>query len=256
MIDSGIDMCDFASEDNFNKLLEKYKMENPDCQVTVYSGNPQEVIDSLDVKEYPIPVDRTIPKYLAKIGEEDHMRKLFHQGLVYMNPLQYFKNLENTGDGRADSDEGASFVAQTSKMFIGEVEINHPVPLTFSNKHINYGYVYCLIGADNEEDLKRALKDNIQVMGGSCVLIHNPKEFLNRCATVMRSNNINLQWGRVRYYEKNEGSYFLDPWMKEKKFAQQSEFRLYFRMKEAGSKAILINSIEDVAEACKIEVRD
>lgn len=73
--------------------------------------------------------------------------------------------------------------------------------------------------------------------------------------TVMHSNNINLQWGRVRYYEKNEGSYFLDPWMKEKKFAQQSEFRLYFRMKEAGSKAILINSIEDIAEACKIEER-
>ena len=63
-------MCDFASDDNFNKLLEKYKMENPDYQVTVYSGNPQEVIDSLDVKEYPIPIDRTIPKYLAKIGEE------------------------------------------------------------------------------------------------------------------------------------------------------------------------------------------
>ena len=177
------------------------------------------------------------------------------QGYVYMNPLHFFKNLENTGDGRADSDEGASFIAQTSKMIIGEMEINSPIPLVFSNQQMNNGYVYCMIGVDSEKDLKQALEDNIQAMGGACVLIHNTVEFVNRCATVMRANNIELQWGRVRYYEKNESSYYLDPWLKEKKYAKQSEFRFYFNMKEAGPKAILINSIEDIAEACKVEVR-
>lgn len=72
----------------------------------------------------------------------------------------------------------------------------------------------------------------------------------------MRANDIELQWGRVRYYNKKEGSYYLDPWLKGKKYAQQSEFRLYFKMKETGPQKILINSIEDIAEACKIEVRD
>lgn len=230
-------------------------MENPDCQVTVYSGNPQEVIDSLDVKEYPIPTDRTIPKYLAKIGKVEHMLPLFKQGLVYMNTLQYFRNLENDGNVRADPDEGASFVAQTSKMIIGGMEINNPGPLVFSNQQMNNGYVFCMIGVDSEEDLKQAIEDNIQDMGDACVLIHNTVEFVNRCATVMRAKNIDLQWGRVLYYGKNEGSYYLNPWLKEKKYAKQSEFRLYFKMKETEPQKFFLNSIEDIAEACKIEVR-
>ena len=68
----------------------------------------------------------------------------------------------------------------------------------------------------------------------------------------MQSNGIDLRWGRVRYYDKNEGSYLLDPWLKNKEYKKQSEFRLYFKRKEEGATAIIIKSIEDIADAFHI----
>lgn len=233
--------------------MKQFRSENPDCKIIEFTGNPQEVIEGMELKEYPIPVDTSIPKYLIKIGKPEHILPLLTQGVVYMNTLSFFRELEKTGDGRADSDEGAHSIAQTSRMLIGELEIDIPTPLTFSVSNINNGYIYCMVGADTIEDVKQALNDNLSAMGGAFVIIHNPTEFVKRCSEVMRSNNIELKWGRVRYYVKTEGSYLLDPWLKTKEYAHQSEFRLYFKRKEEGSAAIVIKSIEDIAEAYRIE---
>lgn len=246
-------MSDFKVHNSFEEALEQFKAENPDCKVTVFSGNPQEMIDGLELKVYPVPVDTSIPKYLIKIGKEEHILSLLKQGVVYMNPLSYFKDLEKTGDGRADSDEGAHSIAQTSRMFIGEMEIKTPSPITFSASNINNGYIFCMVGVDSIEDLKKVLVDNLEAMGGAFIIIRNPEEFVKRCATIMQSHGINLRWGRVRYYDKNEGSYLLDPWLKNKDYEKQSEFRLYFKRKEEGSAAIIIKSIEDIAEAYHID---
>lgn len=246
-------MSDFKIHNSFEEAIEQFKAENPDCKITVYSGNPQEIIDGLELKEYPVPVDTSIPKYLVKIGKEEHILSLWKQGVVYMNPLSYFKNLEKTGDGRADSDEGAHSIAQTSRMLVGELEIDIPTPITFTASNINNGYIFCMVGVDSIEDLKKVLADNLEAMGGAFIIISNPEEFVKRCVNVMQSNGIDLRWGRVRYYDKNEGSYLLDPWLKNKEYKKQSEFRLYFKRKEEGPAAIIIKSIEDIADAYHIE---
>ena len=82
-------MSDFKVHNSFEEALEQFKAENPDCKVTVFSGNPQEMIDGLELKVYPVPVDTSIPKYLIKIGKEEHILSLLKQGVVYMNPLSY-----------------------------------------------------------------------------------------------------------------------------------------------------------------------
>lgn len=246
-------MSDFKIHNSFEEALEQFKTENPGCKVTVFSGNPQEIIDGLGLKEYPVPVDSSIPKYLIKIGKEEHILSLWKQGIVYMNPLSYFKNLETTGDGRADSDEGAHSIAQTSRMLIGEMEIDIPTPIAFSASNINNGYIFCMMGVDDIEDLKIVLADNLEAMGGAFIIIYNPEEFVKRCFNVMRAHNINLRWGRVRYYDKSEGSFLLDPWLKNKEFARQSEFRLYFSMVETKAKILQIGSIEDISVAFRFE---
>lgn len=246
-------MSDFKIHNSFEEAIEQFKAENPDCKISVFSGNPQEIIDGLELKEYPVPVDTSIPRYLIKIGKEEHILSLWKQGFVYMKPLSYFKNLEKTRDGRGDPDEGAHSIAQTSRTLIGELEIDIPTPITFSVSNINNGYVFCMVGIDDIADLKKILADNLEEMGGAFIIISNPEEFIKRCATVMQSNGIDLKWGRVRYYDKNEGSYLLDPWLKSKEYEKQSEFRLYFKRKEEGPAAIVIKSIEDIAEAYHIE---
>lgn len=246
-------MSEFKIHNSFEEAIEQFKAENPDCKITVFSGNPQDIINGLELKEYPLPIDTSIPKYLIKIGKEEHILSLWKQGVVYMNTVSFFRDLENTGDGRSDSDEGAHSVAQTSKMLIDKMELASQTPITFSVSNINNGYIFCMIGVDSTDELKQVLTDNLDALGGSFVIIKQPEEFVKRCVAVMRSNNIDLKWGRVRYYDKNEGSFLLDPWLKNKNYAKQSEFRFYFKRKEEGPAALIIKSIEDISEAYHIE---
>lgn len=246
-------MSEFKIHNCFEEAIEQFKAENPDCKITVFSGNPQDIINGLELKEYPLPIDTSIPKYLIKIGKEEHILSLWKQGVVYMNTVSFFRDLENTGDGRSDSDEGAHSIAQTSKILIDKMELASQTPITFSVSNINNGYIFCMIGVDSTDELKQVLADNLYALGGSFVIIKQPEEFVKRCVAVMRSNNIDLKWGRVRYYDKNEGSFLLDPWLKNKNYAKQSEFRLYFKRKEEGPAALIIKSIEDISEAYHIE---
>ena len=39
---------------------------------------------------------------LLKFGKKEHMEALYNEGLLYMNTFDYFINLEDNGDGRAD----------------------------------------------------------------------------------------------------------------------------------------------------------
>lgn len=42
-----------------------------------------------------------------KFGEEKHIKDLFHNGSIYMNPIQYFRQIEDE-PLRSDIYEGAS----------------------------------------------------------------------------------------------------------------------------------------------------
>ena len=239
---------------NPEDAIDLYRKQNPDCKIIEFSGKVQDIVDGLGLEEFPIPIDDSIPKYLVKIGREEHILDLWEKGVVYMNSISYFRNLEVTEDRRGDPNEGAYANAQASKLIIGQqFEIDNPSPLTFSVSNINNGYIYCMIGVDNENELKSVLDANLAVMGGSFVIIHNPEEFIKRCATATRLKNTDLKWGRVQYYDKSKGSYILTPWLKEKYYANQSEFRLYIKHQERSFAVIIIDSIQDIANAYHLQ---
>lgn len=45
---------------------------------------------------------------LLKFGKKEHMEALYNEGLLYMNTFDYFINLEDNGDGRADKYEATT----------------------------------------------------------------------------------------------------------------------------------------------------
>lgn len=242
-------MSDLDVNSSFDDALEKFKAENPNCKIEVFSGDSQQIIDGLGLKKYPKPIDRSYPQYLIKIGREEHMIPLLKQGYVYMNSLSYFKELEDKGDGRADSGEGAHSVAQTGGMIIGGLSINQKTTITITSPSENHGYVFSMVGVDEGEKLEDVLTEKMFEMGSIAIIIHDPEQFIQRCAAVLKANNKTLEWGRVRYYDKMEGSYLLDPWLKTKDYEYQSEFRLFLPMKETKAKVLQIGSIEDIAQA-------
>lgn len=245
-------MDEYSEHKSFDEALKSFKKEHPDCQIESFSGNTQQIIDGFGIKGYPIPRDKTIPSYLIKVGKEEHMLPLLKQGYVYMNPTSYFKNLEYTGDGRADDGEGAHSIVQTGGLIINGLEVKISTPLTFSVPGHNSGYIYCMIGVYNDTRPQELLNERMIEMGTVAIIIHEPEQFIQRCAAVLKANNHTLEWGRVRYYDKAEGSYLLDPWLKTKEYEYQSEFRLFFPMKETKAKVLQLGSTEDIAQAFSI----
>ena len=246
-------MSEFVEHKDFNDALESFKKEHPDCRIETFSGTTQQIIDGFNIKEYPFLVDRSFPKFLIKVGREEHMLPLLKRGVVFMNPLGYFKNLEQNGDGRADEAEGAHSIVQTGGMIINGVEINMPTPLTVFAPGYNIGYVYCLVAVYDDTKPGELLNERMLDMGEVAIVIHDPEQFVHRCADVLKAHGLNLEWGRVRYYDKTDGSFLLDPWLKLKNFEYQKEFRLFFPMVESKAKVLQIGSIEDIALAYRIQ---
>lgn len=248
-------MSEFFEHKDFNDALDIFKKEYPDCKIETFSGTTQQLIDGFDIKYYPFPIDRSFPKFLIKVGREEHMIPLLKQGVVYMNPLGYFKKLEQSGDGRADEAEGAHSIVQTGGMIINGFEIKMSMPLTIfaPGYNNNTGYIYCMVAVYNDTKPEEFLNERMLEMGEVAIVIHDPEQFVHRCADVLKAHSLNLDWGRVRYYDKTEGSFLLDPWLKLKSFEYQREFRLFFHMIENKAKVIQIGSIEDIAKAYRIQ---
>ena len=246
---------DFEVNSCFEDALEKFKAENPNCKIEVFSGDSQQINDGLGLKDYPKPIDRSYPQYLIKVGREEHMIPLLKQGVVYMNPLSYFKELEDKGDGRADSGEGAHSVAQTGGIIIGGLSINQKTTITITSPTENHGYIFCMVGVYKGEKIEDVLTEKMFEMGSVAIIIYNPEQFIKRCDAVLKANNKSLEWGRVRYYDKSEGSFLLNPWLKTKDYEYQSEFRLFVPMKETKAKVLQIGSIEDIAQAFSISTK-
>ena len=246
-------MSEFFEHKDFNDALDSFKKEHPDCKIETFTGITQQIIDGFGIKDYPFPIDRSFPKFLIKVGREEHMIPLLKQGVVYMNPLGYFKNLEQNGDGRADEAEGAHSIVQTGGMIINGVEINMSTPLTFFAPGYNMGYIYCMVAVYDDTKPEELLNERMLDMGVVAIVIHDPEQFVHRCADVLKAHSLNLDWGRVRYYDKIDGSFLLDPWLKLKNFEYQKEFRLFFPMVETKAKVLQIGSIEDIAVAYRIQ---
>lgn len=246
-------MTEFIEHKDFYDALDNFKEKHPDCKIETFSNDVRQIIGGFGIKEYPRPVDRSFPKYLVKVGQEKHMLSLLKQGIVYMNSLSYFKSLEHTEDGRADESEGAHSVVQTGGMIINGLESNVSTPLTFFAPGYNKGYIYCTVAVFDDTKPEEFLNERMLDMGEVAIVIHEPEQFVRRCVDVLRAHCINLDWGNVRYYDKTEGSFLLDPWLKPKGFEYQKEFRLFFPMAENKAKVLQIGSIEDIAIACRIQ---
>ena len=70
---------------------------------------------------------------LLKFGVKEHMEALYEEGLLYLNTFAYFKELEYSGDGRADIYEGVT------EYYSGEGFDNLKLTISFGEEYL---YIY------------------------------------------------------------------------------------------------------------------
>jgi hypothetical protein len=171
-----------------------------------------------------------------KLGSREHLEML-RAGLVYMNPLKYFPDL-NDGGVRGDPLEGTDSIIQPQHVAdfriesgiegIGGITVNRAdltAPVRISRQRTSACNLYCLFAITEAVDGPIFSADHRQ-FGDSFVLFTNTEEFLRRVGNAAQALNLSATGGFIEYVDKSIHSGDMGRFRKDKEYAYQREFRI------------------------------
>lgn len=172
-------------------------------------------------------------KAFLKFGKERHIKDMFEKGSIFLNTVEYFRNIEDK-ELRGDKYEGTTKVINSlpGTFTIPELEGEfkyQKIHLRQVYERVN-GNIYSLYtisskGFPNPFDFK--LYKRKTRFGTSCLLVKNNEEFLNRIKSELRKNKYSFESGFIEYYDKDKVSKDLTLFDKPLEFEYQKEFRFY-----------------------------
>lgn len=194
-----------------------------------------------------------------KFGQEEHLIQLREKGTLYMNPLDYFKKLED-GELRGDSFEGVSSIRNIPGGSFAIPEINFEGKFEHlrymeSPKEL-YGNIfslYCIssVGFEHPEDI--SFDERLSKFGSHFLIVMNSPSFIKRITKALSLLKNKYYFDFIKYYDKEKANRKISVFEKPNEFAYQKEYRFYVARNEITPLVINIGSIEDISEIVSIE---
>lgn len=172
-------------------------------------------------------------KFFLKFGKEEHVRDLYENGTVYMNTLEYFRNIEDA-ELRGDSREGDVRIINSLP---GEFSIPN-IEGTFNYQKLNlrikpitaYGNIYslyCFSSFGFPDPLKFSIDERNYQFGSHCLMIKQCGYFLDQMEKNLAALNLPYNHGFVHYYDQEKVSQDLTVFNKPMGYEYQKEFRFF-----------------------------
>jgi hypothetical protein len=185
---------------------------------------------------------------LIKFGKRKYIEEFINNGIIYMNPLSYFKSLEHDKP-RSDKHEGASYCmpANGSTLLIDGVPMATIAgSIIFKNEALTN--VFCMYAF--RESASRSLidPDNFE-FGDTFAALLDGDEFLRRVLEVANREKMQIKYELVEYVNKETYKGEMGIFRKFSEFAYQSEFRISI---VTGKDAPYILRIGDISDITKI----
>lgn len=193
---------------------------------------------------------------LMKLGSKEHMEQ-FRTGLLYMNTLSYFRELEADA-ARADRFEGVDSILQPKDLgesyidsgipSIGRIDIRREDlgdPITIAMNRTLRCNLFCLY-AVTKPAKEFLFPAQHEWFGDSLVLVKNAPEFLIRVAKAAKEQKLTIQGAQVEYYDENDYSGQVGRFKKSSRFAYQNEFRIAIEAGVDGPFRFEIGDIHDI----------
>ena len=189
------------------------------------------------------------PGTLVKFGKLEHLLQLQNEGLLYMNNLQYFWEVE-------DEDRGDPFdcIAQVHRgPKIGftlpdgkEVFMEGEWTIRMHPPEYERIHIFCMYALRPLVEGSFPVDERNFRFGEYALVITNPTEFLHRIECALHSQKIFGDANLVKYVDdKHTGD--LGPFRKFIKLSYQSEWRLVCYKGPSGPREIMIGSIADIS---------
>ena len=187
---------------------------------------------------------------LVKFGQHEHISQLQDEGLLYLNSLPYFWEIEDQ-ELRGDPFDGVDEVARGHK---GTVTLANgaDTPIEVANwtmrihppepERINIFCMYALrpsVGSFPVDERNLRFGDYV-------LLLTNPQQFIDRIASSLNTQAIRCKAGLIEYVDEGHTGE-VGPFRKLKRFAYQSEWRLVCNDGPGEARKIWIGSIRDIS---------
>ncbi len=204
---------------------------------------------------------------LIKFGAYEHMKAFYEKGEMYFNTFKWFKELETTGDGRADKNEYCSvhYASNSLKNYSFEIyPEGHPeeaiklnkenglisLTLDFGNDK-EYTNLYSLSYLKMDEILQNDLiisTRNFAPTKDYAVVIYDINAFFDKFTKAMREKYKRCFKAKaIEYVDKNTYSGEMGAFRKFNNFTYQNEYRIAVNFNSLEPQKIYIGSLKDIA---------
>lgn len=198
-------------------------------------------------------------KLLLKLGSEKNILDLYKNGTIYMNPIEYFKKIED-GELRGDKYEGVSRISNLPQGTFKISDINRE--FKYEKMHIRETYeevignIYSLYAISSKgfpNPLDFSFDERNLRFGTHCLVIKNLPYFFERVETQLKKDNYKFNHGFVDYYDKETINGKVSLFDKPLEFKYQNEFRFYVKNDKIEPIKIQIGSLKNHSDIFKIE---
>lgn len=189
---------------------------------------------------------------LLKFGKQNHIAEFLHEGHLYMNTLNYFRDREAADILRADIHEGAEHCLQAdgAKFYKRQGDewvdigvIRGQIVSTAASKDTTN--VFCMYAL--RESAADSLVDQRNFkFGDTYAVLIDADEFLRR-VSVNAEKNLKLKHGLVEYVDKHTYNGKLSAFRKFDDFLYQSEFRIVVESALKAPFSLRIGTLSDIA---------
>ncbi len=194
-------------------------------------------------------------QYLLKFFEKEDFQNDFLNGKLYMNTLKYFRENEFSDIARTDKFEAIKTHMKPDLIQIGTMNISKDECgiTTINTTKYDTWNILCLYALWKEiEDENILVDEKNKDFGHYCVCIINVKEFLSRIDKVLVEKNVDCEYMKVNYINKNKEYKIKDeevPFTKFDNFSYQKEFRIVIDTKNNRDEHYImeIGDLRDIA---------
>jgi len=189
-----------------------------------------------------------------KFGQEEHIMDLYKNGTIYINPIQYFRILEDN-ELRGDKYEGISKITNIPGGVIENKELN--IKANFVHLELRESYkevvgniysLYCISSFGFPNPLDYKFDERNLRFGSHCLMIKDNKAFLNLIEKKLKSLNLRFRHDFVEYYDRQTYNGKVTLFQKPKEFQYQQEFRFYVENKTIEPIVFQIGSLKGIAK--------
>ena len=187
--------------------------------------------------------------------KKSHLENLINSGEIFFNKVQDYA--ESNEPERGDSNEGAIWLENAQFM---NIRADHSTLGTFnlkpqkntSGKITQYDFYYLshslyAITSDvfSESDIFQ-ISEKMKEFGEYALMIKQPYEFLNAIVSELKRQKIQYEIKPIEYQDlSKEGKFDITPFVKDKEFSHQNEYRIIIENRDNKTKSIRIGSIAD-----------